>query len=106
MSRSDAEALMRQGIELYDLGRYQEAVVMFDRALTLFPRLPKAHYFKGIAQYDLGKYDAAVESYDNALALDPSDINAWYNKAATLGPDGKEQRGARNLRPADRAQVR
>ena len=57
MSRSDAEALMRQGIELYDLGRYQEAVVMFDRALTLFPKLPKAHYFKGIALYDLGRYD-------------------------------------------------
>ncbi len=59
MSRSDAEALMRQGIELYDLGRHQEAVVMFDRALTLFPRLPKAHYFKGIALYDLGRYEEA-----------------------------------------------
>ncbi len=25
MNKSDAEALLRQGIELYDLGRYQEA---------------------------------------------------------------------------------
>ena len=69
----------------------QEAVVMFDRALTLFPKLPKAHYFKGIALYDLGKYDAAVESYDNALTLDPSDINAWYNKAATLAQVGRNR---------------
>jgi Flp pilus assembly protein TadD len=43
MSKSDAEALLRQGIELYDLGRFQEAIVMIDRALALFPRLPKAH---------------------------------------------------------------
>ena len=49
MSKSDAEALLRQGIQLYDLGRFQESIVMFDRALALFPRLPKAHYFKGIA---------------------------------------------------------
>ncbi len=49
MNKSDAEALLRQGIELYDLGRYQEAIVMFDRGLALFPKLAKAHYFKGIA---------------------------------------------------------
>ena len=47
-TKSDAEALLRQGIELYDLGRYQEAIVMFDRCLALYPRLAKAHYFKGL----------------------------------------------------------
>ncbi|HII99433.1 MAG TPA: tetratricopeptide repeat protein, partial [Methanoregula sp.] len=47
MNKSDAEALMRQGIELYDLGKFQEAIVMFDRGLALFPNLAKAHYFKG-----------------------------------------------------------
>ena len=93
---------MRQGIELYDLGRHQEAVVMFDRALTLFPKLPKAHYFKGIALYDLGRYEAAIDSYDVTLTLDPSDINASNNKAATLAQIG-EQGGSRSLRPAYRS---
>ena len=41
MNKSDAEALLRQGIELYDLGRFQEAIVMFDRALALYPDLSK-----------------------------------------------------------------
>ena len=98
MSKSDAEALMRQGIELYDLGRFQEAIVMFDRALALFPELPKAHYFKGIALYDLGKYDEAIEAYDHALTLDPSDPNAWYNKAATLPRSAGTKR---HLKPAN-----
>jgi tetratricopeptide (TPR) repeat protein len=60
MNKSDAEALLRQGIELYDLGRFQEAIVMFDRGLALYPKLAKAHYFKGIALYDLGKYEDAI----------------------------------------------
>ena len=72
MIKSDAEALLRQGIELYDLGRYQEAIVMFDRALALFPDLSKAYYFKGIALYDLGKYEEAIDSYDHVVAIDPS----------------------------------
>jgi hypothetical protein len=37
-NQSDAEALLRQGIELYDLGRFQEAIVMFDRGLALYLR--------------------------------------------------------------------
>ena len=76
MNKSDAEALLRQGIELYDLGRYQEAIIMFDRALALFPNLSKAYYFKGIALYDLGKYEDAIDSYDHAVAIEPSDTNA------------------------------
>ena len=83
MNKSDAEALLRQGIELYDLGRFQEAIVMFDRGLALFPKLAKAHYFKGIALYDLGKFEEAITSYDLALSIEPGDPNAWYNKAAT-----------------------
>jgi len=43
MNKSDADALLRQGIELYDLGRFQEAIVMFERALALFPNLSKAY---------------------------------------------------------------
>jgi tetratricopeptide (TPR) repeat protein len=66
MNKSDAEALMRQGIELYDLGKFQEAIVMFDRSLALFPRLAKAHYFKGIALYDLGLMEEAIAAYDKA----------------------------------------
>jgi tetratricopeptide (TPR) repeat protein len=69
MNKSDAEALLRQGIELYDIGRYQEAIVMFDRSLALYPNLAKAHYFKGIALYDLGKLEDAIKAYDQAVAI-------------------------------------
>ena len=85
---------MRQGIELYDLGRFQEAIVMFDRGLSLFPKLAKAHYFKGIALYDLGKYDEAIAAYDQAAVLEPADPNTWYNKAATLDPDRQKRRSS------------
>ena len=46
MNKSDAEALLRQGIELYDIGRYQEAIVMFDRSLALYPRPGKGPLFQ------------------------------------------------------------
>ena len=90
-TRSDAEALLRQGIELYDLGRFQEAIVMFDRGIALYPRLAKAHYFKGIALYDLGKFNEAIAAYDEASLLEPTDPNTLYNKAATLAQIGRNE---------------
>jgi tetratricopeptide (TPR) repeat protein len=33
----DVEALVNKGVALYDLGKYHDAIVLYDKALTLNP---------------------------------------------------------------------
>ncbi len=68
MSRSDAEALMRQGIELYDLGRHQEAVVCLTGHSRSFPACQKPIISKAL-HCMISADEEVIESYDNAVPL-------------------------------------
>ena len=70
---------MRQGIELYDIGRYQEAVTAYNQAITIDGNYTSALINKGGALYKLGDYEGSVAAYKQALETDPG------NKDATDG---------------------
>jgi tetratricopeptide (TPR) repeat protein len=77
MNKSDAETLLRQGIELYDLGRFQEAIVMFERALALFPNLsPYAGDFN---------HDRDVDGSDLAVLVAKPNLIDLLDFAADFG---------------------
>jgi tetratricopeptide (TPR) repeat protein len=53
------------------------AIVDFDAAIKLNPRLAAAHNFRGLALRARGDYELAVESYDNAIGLQPQ-VSVYY----------------------------
>ena len=62
-----------RGRNLYDHGRFKDALAAFDRALSLFPEkedLPYIYSYKGHCLKDLGAYDAAMEALELGLAED------------------------------------
>ena len=59
------------GNALYDLGRYEEAIVSYDKALEIKPDLHEAWYNRGIALGNLGRLEEAIASYDKALEFKP-----------------------------------
>lgn len=62
-----------RGRNLYDHGRFEDALAAFDRALSLFPEkedLPYIYSYKGHCLKDLGAYDAAMEVLELGLAED------------------------------------
>ena len=59
------------GATLKDLGRLDEAVAAFERALEIRPDFAETHNNLGNAMKDLGRPDLAVESYRRALAVRP-----------------------------------
>jgi tetratricopeptide (TPR) repeat protein/tRNA A-37 threonylcarbamoyl transferase component Bud32 len=80
-----------KGVALDNLGKPQEAIECYDRALEINPRYAGAWYNKGTALDDLGKYQEAIVCYDEALEINPRYAEAWSNKGNTLYKLGKFQ---------------
>lgn len=85
VSKSDnAEILNNRGVALRDLGRSDEALEHYQRALVLKPDYPEALNNRGVALHDLGRFDEALESYQRALALRSDYPEALNNRGVTL----------------------
>ena len=67
-----------------DLGRYDEAIQYYDKALQIDPNDTVALNNKGVALSDLDRYDEAIQNYDKALQIDPNYTDALNNKGNAL----------------------
>jgi tetratricopeptide (TPR) repeat protein len=54
-------ALFYLGIAEYELKRYNEAIVQFDKALKIYPQFSDVKYYKAICLYKLGKMELVDE---------------------------------------------
>jgi tetratricopeptide (TPR) repeat protein len=59
--------LNNKGVALSRLGKYTEAIEVYDRALQLDPEYVSAWNNKGVVLSRLGKYAEAIEAFDSAL---------------------------------------
>ena len=84
INSDDAKKHFDEGNRLYDLGRYEDAIKEYDKALAIDPNYKEAHNNKGNALDDLGRYEEAIKEYDKALAIDPDYKVAWVNKELAL----------------------
>ena len=82
---------VNKGFSLATLGRHQEAIACYDRAIGIEPREANTWFSKGIVLGKLGRYQEAIACYDRALEIDPRFANAWYNKGVALGRLGKHK---------------
>ena len=54
---------------MHGLGRYQEAVECYDKAIRLYPDNPNSWYAQGLTLEKLGRYKEAIASYDKAIQI-------------------------------------
>jgi tetratricopeptide (TPR) repeat protein len=63
----------------YDAGRYEEAVVYYQRALILDPRNVSVMTDLGTAHFYAGRPDEAIGFYNRSLEIDPRHIQSLHN---------------------------
>jgi len=80
----DPSTLNNKGVDLYNLGKYEEAIEWYNKAITIDPNFLKALINKGLALQNLGKYQEAIDCYDKVLVLDPKFKLAKDNKKRAL----------------------
>ena len=85
---ADVDAWSDFGEALLALGRPDEALAAWDRALALRPS-PELHANRGVALRQLGRRDEALAAQDRALALSPADAEAWSNRGNVLKDLGR-----------------
>jgi len=80
------------GRELLDQGKYSDALMHYDAAIsldTLLTSKPMAYYGRAVAKHRLGDLDVAAQAYRKALAIDDTNANAHNDFGVLLGQQGR-----------------
>ncbi len=80
---------LRRGDLLYNQNRLEEALIEYDKALTLKPDFPEIHNNTALTLERLGRSDEAKAHYLQALRLKPDYAEAENNLGALLAGQGK-----------------
>ncbi len=90
-----SEEWYQKGTDLYESGKYEEAIKWFDKAIEGDSHSLKAWYNRGNSLFNLGRYGEAIESYNKVLTIDPDYAIAWYKNGKALCEEGKTEEGYR-----------
>ena len=77
------------GVANKGLGKLDEAIEAYKKALSIKPDNAEAYNNMGNALQDQGKLEEAVEAYTKALAIQPDYADAYYNMGSVLQDQGK-----------------
>ncbi len=71
----------RKGLNLYDLGRLEEAISYFDKVLDVDSNNSAALYYKALALDNLGMYADAIDVRNKILVIDSNNIDLIFGNA-------------------------
>jgi Ca-activated chloride channel homolog len=77
------DAAISKGNQLYKQKNFEAARQEYNKALTINPKNPLAHYNNGNTQFRSDKLDESIESYDNTINNSDKKVvkeKAFYNK--------------------------
>lgn len=69
------------GVRLYSIGRYPQALLAFERASSLSPKMAGAYLMHGRANVAEDQIDAAIADFSKAIELQPEDTDALLARA-------------------------
>lgn len=91
---------INQAKELVSEGKYQEAVEVYDRSISINPDFYDAWLERGKALTKMQRHDEAIASYNKAIQLNSSRCESWYEKACCYAFKGDVDLVVDNLRQA------
>jgi len=104
---TEVDSLTRQGIELFQSGIWQEALVYFDLVAKAQPDNAQIHNYRARALESLGRQEDALTCLDLALQINPRNIADLRNRAIVRTKLGRhndavaDYDAALSLRPQD-----
>ncbi len=74
--------LTNKAATLSNHGKYEEALVTINKAITVDPTIARPYYNKGMILYNLGRYEEAIKAFDWGIKIDPKVKDAKYRELA------------------------
>ena len=83
------ERLNNDGLVLRQVGRLDDALICYEKALEIVPQRADVWCNKGNALHALGRYAEALECFDKAVDIEPRDMKLWCNRGVALKALGR-----------------
>ncbi|MFC2019631.1 tetratricopeptide repeat protein [Chloroflexota bacterium] len=96
-AKGTADWHVEQGIQLFEQGDYEAAMLEYDEAIRLDPEYARAYYDRGTIYGVLGQHEQAIQEYSEAIRLDPEDAWAYGNRGGSYLELGEIERGIEDL---------
>jgi tetratricopeptide (TPR) repeat protein len=87
--KSDVNAWSWRGNSLHNLGKYEEAIASYERAISIKPDREEVWSWRGNSLHNLGKYEEAIASYERAISIKPDREEVWSWRGNSLHNLGK-----------------
>jgi serine/threonine-protein kinase len=97
-SPNDVEIMGTEGVALQSQGRFDDAIALFERALTVDPRSITIPDRLTALLFQLGRFDEAVRAAQRGLGADSSNIDLLFNLGLVRGAQGEREDARRILR--------
>jgi tetratricopeptide (TPR) repeat protein len=82
-----AQEWLERGITRHDNGQYyEEAILDFNRAIELEPKLAKAYFWRGMSKYNLGYSKDAIVDFNKAIELKPNEAKFYSARGLAKQP--------------------
>ena len=85
------DELVQYGNSKFNDKKFDEAILLYDKALSVNPNSKESLVNRGLAKSMKGFYYASIKDFDKAIELDDKFVLAYYNRANTRlersGPD-------------------
>ncbi len=92
-----AEKYNNDGLEQFELGKYEEAIELYNKAIKLENKgindIEVCYYNRGRAYYKLGNYETAIENYSQAIKISPKS-KYYLARAAAYEALGDKEKAA------------
>ena len=86
---TDPAELTQSAFQKQEIGAFEEAIEILNKALEIDPKFVPAHFRMGSVYEEWDQRKEATIAYQNALALDPNHINARLGLASAYGKSRK-----------------
>jgi tetratricopeptide (TPR) repeat protein len=106
-----------QGVRQFQLGKYDEAIDSFNKAIQQNPKLVDAYHYRGQAYFQTQRFQNAIQDYNQVLQMAPHNAEAYHHRGLAYTSSGNNDQAiadytqAINLKPdfaqaySDRAQA-
>ena len=88
--REELNYYYNRGDTFFDLGKFEDAIQNYDKAIELDSNVNSACYYnRGTAYFSLGKFEDAIQDYNKAIDLNPNDDLSYSNRGNAYFSLGK-----------------
>jgi len=91
----EAERLHQEGLSAFTADRYEEALVLFERATFMNPSHFAAYESAGVCLERLGRIGEAIETMEALTGIDPENVMAWTNLSRYHAREGRLEEAER-----------